>query len=207
MAKASYHIEVPLLGHDPMTEHLLPEVVVNQVLSPDVEHKPLNPHKQRLLAAEARSANPPQKKPASKTKKGTCKAQKKSEKSAGSKKERKPDDGNAPPEAARTVYNAKKREFMQKFFGFICSHGFHTSFWCSLSHCWVSFNSRHWFRNLGWLRLNLNLCRRSKKRGDISVCFDWMRCQCNSKHFASQDMLYFQNFQRLGQVEGFPSVP
>lgn len=128
MAKAGYHIEVPLLGHDPMTEHLLPECVVKQVLSPDVKHKPLNPHKQRLLAAEARLANPPQKKPASK--KSKSKAQKKSdhtEKSGGSKKEKKPDDGNAPPEASRTVYNSKKQKFMQELFGFICSNGLHIS--------------------------------------------------------------------------------
>ena len=120
MAKAGYHIEVPLLGHDPMTEHLLPEFVVKQVLSPDAKHKPLNPHKQRLLAAEARSANPPQKKPASKKSKVQKKAEgSHAEKSGGSKHEKKSDDGNAPPEASRTVYITKKYEFLQKLFGFI----------------------------------------------------------------------------------------
>lgn len=102
----------------PTSSHLLPENVVEKVLSN--KQTPVNPHSQRLLAAEARAAQPVAKPNArGKAKaKATSKAKAKSEsaKDDGEKTEKKkkksPDDNNIEP--TRTEYSQAKKKFMQE---------------------------------------------------------------------------------------------
>ena len=91
----------------------------------------MNPHKQRLLAAQARAAHPPKKPaPASgkakveKARKAEPHDEEPTEKKKKPKTEKKPkaakkdsskeDNGNAPPDASRTAYSMAKESFLAK---------------------------------------------------------------------------------------------
>ena len=106
VSKASYAIQVPHVGDAAKTSHLLPEHIIDRVVADS--HRPLNPHKQRLLAASTRAvATPkahtaPTKKPAMRTS------------SAAKKKEAL---AKADPESSRSAYSASKRDFMEKLLG------------------------------------------------------------------------------------------
>jgi len=98
---------------------LLSEEVVKQTLSAEV--KPINPHSQRLLAAEARSAKAapkpgPKAKAGSKAKaKAGSKPKPKAKASANKRKgsgEKKSDDNNITP--SRTEYSAAKKKWMDE---------------------------------------------------------------------------------------------
>jgi len=98
---------------------LLSEEVVKQTLSAEV--KPINPHSQRLLAAEARSAKAaakpdPKAKAGSKAKaKAGSKPKPKAKASANKRKgsgEKKSDDNNITP--SRTQYSAAKKKWMDE---------------------------------------------------------------------------------------------
>lgn len=104
VSKASYHIQVPHVGA-PKTSHLLAENVVERITG--MRQRPMNPHKQRLLAAEIRSATLPK---AKDEKKNTGKKPKSS--SSSKKKEA---EQAADPESSRSAYSKSKREFMEKF--------------------------------------------------------------------------------------------
>lgn len=98
---------------------MLSEEVVKQTLSAEV--KPINPHSQRLLAAEARSAKAaakpdPKAKAGSKAKaKAGSKPKPKAKASANKRKgsgEKKSDDNNITP--SRTEYSAAKKKWMDE---------------------------------------------------------------------------------------------
>lgn len=99
---------------------MLSEEVVKQTLSAEV--KPINPHSQRLLAAEARSAKAAPK-PHPKAKAGSTpkakagsKPKPKAKAKAGAKRkgsgEKKSDDNNITP--SRTEYSAAKKKWMDE---------------------------------------------------------------------------------------------
>ena len=54
LSKASYTIDLPHVGDAAKASHLLPDDIIKR--STAVRHRPLNPHKQRLLAAAEKKA-------------------------------------------------------------------------------------------------------------------------------------------------------
>lgn len=115
LSKASYTIELPHVGDAAKTSHLLPDDIVHR--STAVKHKPLNPHKQRLLAAETRAAALPKEPSGSKPK---------PRKSQPSKSEKAEKKAKEDPETSRSAYSASKRDFMEKF---LWSISFFVWFW------------------------------------------------------------------------------
>ncbi len=104
-SKAGYDIEVPNVA-GALTSHLLPDHIIQKVVSK--KQLPMNPHKQRLLVAEAKTTTLASKKP--KVGKG------KSPKSASSKpkaKVTKSDTGDDSP-TSRSAYSKAKQSYMAK---------------------------------------------------------------------------------------------
>lgn len=103
-------VEVP--STVPTCSHLLPEKVTNKVFSTSTT--PINPHRQRLLAAEARSAKAPVK-PKAKAVKPKAKAGvTPKQKAAPAKKVKKAQDGGNEPHPTRSEYSEAKQKFMSK---------------------------------------------------------------------------------------------
>lgn len=102
VSKASYAIQVPHFGDAGKTSHLLPEHIIDRVTADS--HRPLNPHKQRLLAASTRAVVTP-KAPTAPTKKPAMRSSSTKKKEALAK---------ANPESSRSAYSASKRDFMEK---------------------------------------------------------------------------------------------
>ncbi len=100
ISKASYDIQVPHVGA-PKTSHLLPENVVERITG--MTQRPMNPHKQRLLASEMRSATLPKEKNTGKKPKSSSSSKRKEVK------------GASDPESSRSAYSKSKRDFMDKF--------------------------------------------------------------------------------------------
>lgn len=103
VSKAGYAIQVPHVGDAAQTSHLLPDHITESVTAGT--HRPMNPHKQRLLAAEARAAVLP---------KDTKKPPKTKKSKAPSKTAAKEKKAAEDPESSRSAYSSAKREFMDK---------------------------------------------------------------------------------------------
>lgn len=108
------------MGEDPGC--LLPPELVDKINATG-KHKPMNPHKQRLLAAQARAAHPPKKPAPASSKAKVAKVRKaephdeepvKNKKKKVKKEGRIEDNGNAPPDASRTAYSMAKEQFFAK---------------------------------------------------------------------------------------------
>ena len=92
--------------------HLLSEKVMNKVFSTTA--KPINPHRQRLLAAEARGAKAtPKPKAKAKQRAGSAKA-KASPKAPPAKRMKKSQDAGNEPHPTRSEYSDAKSTFMSK---------------------------------------------------------------------------------------------
>lgn len=110
-SKVAYFIDVP--NSNQSCGHLLDFKAAQEILSKPA--KPLNPHSQRLLAAQARTANP-----AKPTAKGKGKAKAKAKATAGSeekndkapKKRQASKDGGNEPTPSRTDYTKAKKKWM-----------------------------------------------------------------------------------------------
>ena len=107
VSKAGYAIQVPHVGDAAQTSHLLSGHIIESVTAGT--HQPMNPHKQRLLAAEARAAVLP---------KDTKKQPKKRAPSKTMLKEKK---AAQDPDSSRSAYSSAKNEiswtsYLIKFF-------------------------------------------------------------------------------------------
>ena len=153
----------------------------------------MNPHKQRLLAAQARAAHPPKKPaPASgkakvekarkaephdeePTEKKKPKAEKKPK--AAKKDGSKEDNGNAPPDASRTAYSMAKDSFLAK--SLACTLWFTGVFityldtcvgvWC-LCTCMQSFKQLSTVHRLRLADSELNHRDKEKRPSMSSTC-------------------------------------
>lgn len=114
-SKASYPIDVP--NSNQSCGHLLDFKAAQEILPKPA--KPLNPHSQRLLVAQARTANPAAK-PKAKAK-GKAKAAAKRKASGGSEekgdetsKRKSAKDGGNEPSPTRTEYSEAKKKWMSE---------------------------------------------------------------------------------------------
>lgn len=108
-SKEHYYLEAP--KSVPTSSHLLPENIVAKVLSS--KQAPVNPHSQRLLAAEARAAQPVPAKAKAKAKtKAKAKANAKTEADTDHPKKKKKSAEDNGIEPTRTEYSKTKKEFM-----------------------------------------------------------------------------------------------
>ena len=92
-------MEVPE-GGSPTVSHLLPADIANKILNS--KQRPINPHSQRLLAAEAREAN------------ALPKAKAKAEAKEKPKVKAANSGGDSRCEPTRTEYSLAKAKFMQE---------------------------------------------------------------------------------------------
>ena len=115
--EAAYAIEVPECV--PTCGHLLPDGLVREICQDKVS--PMNPHAQRLLAAEVRAANPAKAKakakaePKSKAKaKADPKNKEKAEPREKAKSSKRSKDGGNEISPTRSEYSTAKKAFMDK---------------------------------------------------------------------------------------------
>lgn len=105
-----------------LTSHLLPDHIIEKVVN--TKQHPMNPHKQRLMVAEAKKVSPVEtKKKKKKSEVGTGK-ELKSKAKAKSKAKVTPDGDDSA--TSRSAYSAAKRAFMEKFLN-LC----HPRIYCS----------------------------------------------------------------------------